>query len=369
MKAFMSSILCKVKQFLFPKLRDAKQFLSSKLCGVKQLLSPNVCKLLVLIFALLLVLLVVLSKCSGGKSPSDDVPASATEGESIADTTQDLSDSQADVNVVICNMGTITADKLNIRKGPDSEYEANGAYFKGDRIEILETQTVEDTTWGRTNLGWIGMGYVRMDDTANPDVNPQLISNGDTAVLGYGVVDLKELNVRLGPGTDYEIVGTVTQGIRYAYYQLSSSNENWVRIDNGWVSMEHFYLEGTVANDALTGTVTTEDLNIRTGPSTSFQSVDTYQTGETVEILAQVGAWGYTEKGWIFMNYVEPNEPVYTTGTVTVTRGLNVRQESNADSEIVATLVEGNIVTVLEVDGGWGRTVQGWINLKYVKYE
>lgn len=272
---------------------------------------------------------------------------------------------------VPATMGTITASKLNIRKGPDEKYETNGAYYKGDRVEIVETQTVDSTTWGRTNLGWIGMGYVRMDGSAvsSEDVHPNLITNGETAILGYGVVDLGELNVRFGPGTDHAKAGTIKKGARYAYYQTSNASGEWVRIENGWVSTEYFYLEGTVADDAITGTVNTEDLNIRTGPHTSYRSVGTLKQGESVEIMAQVAGWGYTEQGWVFMAYVEPDAPTYTTGSCTVTRGLNIRQEPNADSEIVGTYVQGNTVTVLEVDGNWGRTVQGWINLKYVEYD
>jgi uncharacterized protein YraI len=198
---------------------------------------------------------------------------------------------------------------------------------------------------------------------------PEIISNGNNAVLGYGVVNLGELNVRLGPGTEYDKVGEVKLGVRYAYYQESVSTENWVRIESGWVSTDYFYIEGTATETAFTGTATTDDLNIRTGPDTRFQSVGVLKQGDTVEILAQVGAWGYTEKGWVFISYVEPVAPTYTTGRCTVTRGLNIRQEANADSEIVGALVEGTVVTILEVDGNWGRTVQGWINLNFVKYE
>ena len=380
MKQLLSKLCAFAKQLLSSKTcSSVKEFISSRICKpvkqwwssgsadrVKQLFSSKRSKLLVLMVVLLLVLAIGLSKCSGGKTLPEETVL-PTEG---ADTSETLPEAdETGTPAATATMGTITADMLNVRKGPGSDFEKSGSYTKGDRIEILETQTADDTTWGRTNLGWIGMGYVRMDGTANPDANPAIISNKNTDVLGYGVVDLKELNVRLGPGTDYDIIGTVSLGIRHAYYQVSSAYENWVRIDSGWVSTEHFYLEGTVAEDALTGTVTTPDLNIRTGPSTNFQSVSTCQLGETVEILAQVGTWGYTEKGWISMNYVEPNEPVYSTGECIVNRGLNVRQEPNADSEIVATLKEGNIVTVLEVQGGWGRTVQGWINLKYVDYK
>lgn len=286
------------------------------------------------------------------------------------DSTQDEPEPAPELPTVAVTMGTVTADKLNIRKGPDSKYETNGAYYKGDRVEIVETQTVDDTVWGRTNLGWIGMGYVRMDGSDNLDANnpfaANLITNGETTVLGYGVVNLRELNVRLGPGTDYDKVATVKQGTRYAYYQESDSAEKWVRIEGGWVSTEFFYLEGTVADNAMTGTVTTEDLNIRTGPATSFQSIGTCQLGETVDVLAQVDGWGYTENGWISMAYVKA---FYPTGTGTINNGLNIRLEPNADAEIVGTYTTGDRVTILEVIDSWGRTDKGWINLKYITYD
>lgn len=377
MKQFLSSLLDRAKPHLVSALNSTKQFLSSlhdrakqclssKFSNIKLPLSPKLCKLLVLIFVLILILGVGLSKCSGKADPPEEVPVAT---DAIDNSEADPNTEQPDNTPVAATMGTITADKLNIRKGPDSKYETDGAYYKGDRIEILETQTSDGTTWGRTNLGWIGMGYVRMDGVADTNTNPKLISNGNTTVLGYGVVDLKELNVRLGPDTDFDKVTTIKQGIRYAYYQVSNSSENWVRIEDGWVSSDHFYLEGSAADDGINGTVTTEELNIRTGPNTSFQSIGTYKQGETIAVLAQVGSWGYTEKGWVFMTYVEPNKPVYHTGTGTITSGLNIREESNADSEIIGTYTTGDQVEIIEVAENWGKTDKGWINLKYLKYD
>ena len=297
-------------------------------------------------------------------------------GDKDTEVTEPANETENQPAPVTVNMGTVTAGKLLIRKGPDSKYEAvDSAYYNGDRIEILETQTIDGTVWGRTNLGWVGMGYVKMDGTAAPEgdeSNPnaaKIISNGSMEVLGYGVIDLGELNVRLGPSTDYDKVGTVKQGVRYAYYQLSTTSGSWARIENGWISTDYFYIEGSAADDALTGTVTEDDLNIRSGPNTSFQSIGTYQKGEPVKVLAQVGAWGYTEKGWIFMSYVEPNEPTYTTGICKVTRGLNIRKEPNADAEIVGSYTAGDGINILEVQDNWGRTIQGWVNLQYVEYE
>lgn len=267
-------------------------------------------------------------------------------------------------------MGTVTTGKLNVRAGAGSKYDAVASYVEGDRIELLEIVTVDDTQWGRTGKGWVGMGYVRLDGTA-PAEQPEgeesadsgLVTDGNYRIMGYGVVDLGELNVRQGPGTEYKKVRTVFEGVRYAYYQMEGE---WVRIEDGWVSTAYFYLEGTSADDAANGIITTDDLNIRTGPATSFKSNGTLKKGDPVEILGQVDGWGYTQAGWISMNHVEFT---YTTGSGTVTSGLNIRKEPDPGSESVGTYSIGDRVTITEVQENWGKTDKGWINLQYVRYD
>lgn len=268
-------------------------------------------------------------------------------------------------------MGTVTAGKLNIRKGADSKYEAFDAYYKGDRVEIQEIIHVDDTDWGYTGKGWVGMGYIRLDGIApsnedNSTASNNLNSNGSYKVLGYGVVDLGELNVRLGPDVEFDKAGIVLEGTRYAYYEVEG---DWVRIEDGWVTTDYFYIEGTTANDAATGTITADDLNIRTGPGTTFKSIGTLKKGESVQILGQVGDWGYTTAGWINVTNAELSAPDYHTGTGKVMIGLNIRVEPNAESKLVDTYQEGDAVTILEVRDGWGRTDKGWINLKYVDFD
>jgi len=216
------------------------------------------------------------------------------------------------------------------------------------------------------------MRYVRMDDvppgkdnSTNSD-GVEIVSNGNYTVLGYGVVDLNALNVRVGPGTDYTKIKEVSQGMRYAYYEVA---DEWVRIGDGWVSTLYFYVEGTTAEDATTGTVTTNDLNVRTGPDITFKRISSYMENDSVEILAIVKDWGYTEKGWISMMYVKPPEPVYATGSATVTVGLNIREEPDPSAEKVDAYKKGDRVTIFVVKNGWGKTDKGWINLHYVKYD
>ncbi len=269
-------------------------------------------------------------------------------------------------------MGTIITDNLGICKDPGILVDIDAYYAKGDRVEIHEERAVNGSNWGYTGEGWIDMGSVRMDDvlpnskdSTNSD-GMEIVSNGSHAVLGYGVVDLNALNVRVGPGTDYTKIKEIPQGKRYAYYEVA---DEWVRIGDGWVSTAYFYVEGMTAEDATTGVITTDDLNVRTGPDTTFKRVSSYMEDDSVQILAIVNGWGYTEAGWISMMYVELPEPVYATGSATVTVGLNIREEPDPTTAKVDAYKKGDRVTIIEVKDGWGKTDKGWINLDYVKYD
>lgn len=280
-------------------------------------------------------------------------------------------------------MATVTATKLNIRTSADSTAGVVGSYFQDDRIELLEI----NGDWGRTAKGWISMAYVKVDDdTTNNDnteadnkddddkttTNTDIVSDGKTRVLGYGVVSLGALNVRTGPGTDYEKVGTVSLGNQYAYYQKSG---NWARIEDGWVSTTYFYIEGTTGDGAGNGTITGEGLNVRSGPGTDHDRVGSYAKGDTVKILTQINGWGYTSKGWISMKYVEMDGSATTGTTGTTGKGtvtadaLNIRKSATTDSDAVGKYYKGDEVEILEVKGDWGRTDKGWISLNYVKMD
>lgn len=272
--------------------------------------------------------------------------------------------------------GTITASELNIRDGYGTGSNIIGKYKKGDKVDIIE---VYQETWARTDKGWISLKYVDLDnDGETPEVgddqdddkttSSEIESDGKTKVLGYGVVEIGSLNVRSGPGTKYDKVDSVSEGSRYAYYQKSG---NWVRIKDGWVSTSYFYIEGT-KGDTASGTVTA-DLNIRTGPGTGFKTNGSYDEGDKIEILHQIGGWGYTGKGWISMKYVDTGAGTTGTGTATTGTGtvtaseLNIRKSASKDSESVGKYEKGDKIEILEVKDGWGRTNKGWVSMNYVK--
>jgi uncharacterized protein YgiM (DUF1202 family) len=321
---------------------------------------------------LVLVLTIALTTCSRNEPTSELADATTQAQMEVTKPATEPTAIETQPVGIPATMGTIIIDQLSICKDPGIVVDIEAYYTIGDRVEIQQEMAVNGTAWGYTGKGWIDMSYVRMDDVPSGRDNStnsdgvEIVSNGSHAVLGYGVVDLKTLNVRIGPGTDYTKIKEIPQGTRYAYYEVA---DEWVRIGDGWVSTLYFYVEGTTAEDATTGTVTTNDLNVRTGPDTSFQRISSYMENDSVQILAIVNDWGYTEKGWISMMYVNLPEPVYATGSATVTIGLNIREEPDPSAEKVDAYQKGDRVTILEVNDGWGKTNKGWINLDYVKYD
>ena len=111
-------------------------------------------------------------------------------------------------------IGIVYTPRLNIREQPGTGYATVGAYFSGEKVEILETKD----GWGRTDKGWISMEYINLEkkpstqDSSVGDDKEAIVGNGATEILGYGLPTLQSLNVRSGPGTNYKKIDTIKGG-------------------------------------------------------------------------------------------------------------------------------------------------------------
>ena len=289
--------------------------------------------------------------------------------------------------------GTVTASELNIRKGPDTSYDSVGKYHKGDKVTITEVKG----NWGKTSKGWISMKYVTTTENTTTDktdktetTDPKyttLVTDGSTTSKGKVTITIGSLNVRYGPGSSYEVVKKVNKGTTHTYYQVKG---DWVRIADGWIYTKGYTdlgestgtSSGTSTGSTGTGT-TTSGLNIRKEGNNKAEIVGSYTKGTKVTILEVKNGWGRTDKGWVNLSYVKMdstsssttdkevgNNTTYKTGaaTVDVNSTLNIRKEAKTSAEKVGEYKNGDKVTILEVNGEWGKTDKGWINLKYVKY-
>lgn len=283
--------------------------------------------------------------------------------------------------------GTINVQEwLRVRSGPGTSYSVVGYLKPQQKVEILEQSTVGSMKWGKIAEGWISMDYVILDSSSS--------NNNSTATSWTGKVIADELLIRSGPGTNYSILGYLTEGTAVTVTEKKSGGAlEWGKISKGWICLNYVQLNGNVTttpstpstpSTAVTGYANVQDwLRIRTGPGTNYEIAGFLGPREKVTITERkkVGSveWGKIANGWVSMDYIvleatgstttKPAQPVTKTITADC---LRVRQAAGTSNTIVGFLYYGTKVQVLEtktLSNGevWGRINSGWISMAYAK--
>lgn len=252
----------------------------------------------------------------------------------------------SDGNTTAKGYGVVNLGSLNVRTGPGTKYDDIGNVSSGERYAYYQ----KDGNWVRINKGWVSVSYFYIEGTT-----------GEGA--GTGMVVDADLNVRSGPGKDYERVGGLKKGDTV---KILAQVNSWGYTGKGWISMSYVKMDNAVTTGVTgNGTVTGSELNIRKEASMDGEIVGSYVKGDKVEILEVKDGWGRTDKGWISLKYVKMDT---STGTVTAD-SLNIRKEPSTDADKIGYYEKGDTVKILERKGDWGRTDKGWINMKYVKMD
>ena len=114
----------------------------------------------------------------------------------------------------------ITADSLNVRSGPGTEYERVGSLASGRVVRVLS----QSNGWYETRSGYITAEYT------------EAASAADAVESGlYVRTTADSLNVRSGPGTEYEKVGSLASGRCVKVLEILNG---WYKIEQGYVSAD-----------------------------------------------------------------------------------------------------------------------------------
>jgi uncharacterized protein YgiM (DUF1202 family) len=162
--------------------------------------------------------------------------------------------------------GTVTA-QINVRSGPDVSYSSISTLNSGDKIQIIG----KDPSGGWYGIlypsapqghGWVLAVYIQAGDTAGlPVVALQEEGSGLTGKA------TQTLNVRSGPGTDYEVLGMIQPD---TVLVLTGKNEaaTWLQVEyaagassKGWVTAAYVQTNDTASLPVLnaSGTPVTPD--------------------------------------------------------------------------------------------------------------
>ncbi len=311
----------------------------------------------------------------------------------------------------------VTGDEVNIRRGPGTDYDIVDTAYYGRTMTITATASGSGYKWGKFDGGWIALNYTNFDDVQNnggqteagkPADKPQ--NSVQESAVGYVTSD-DGLRIRTGAGTFNSVKGYLSYGEKVVILERTVvDGMTWGRIADGWICMDYVRLENETKpapeqkptekpqekpeeaeKPAVTekGTVNTEDLRIRTGPSTAYDVVGYLSTGDRVEILEKKTngsmVWGKISNGWISLDYVdldsdkvepekpEQGTPTSITGTIVFTDELRIRSGAGTEHEILGYLNRGTRVHITEQkehDGMmWGKIDRGWISMDYVEVD
>ncbi|GAA0105716.1 hypothetical protein UT300013_23400 [Paraclostridium sordellii] len=119
-----------------------------------------------------------------------------------------------------------TADRLNVRSGPGTNYNTVGTLPKGSKVEVVE----EINGWAKIKFNY-GYGYV----------SARYLSENSEENIKIMYTTADRLNVRSGPGTNYNTVGTLPKGSKV---EVVEEINGWAKIkfNNGYAYVNIGYL-------------------------------------------------------------------------------------------------------------------------------
>ncbi len=283
---------------------------------------------------------------------------------------------------------------LNVRDGPGLSYSRTAQVKQGEKFTIIERKN----DWVKLQLstgktGWVASWLIKETQTNS--------TQSGTSSTVVSTVD--GLRFRSGPGTGFQVIGSLNKGNEAGFIE---ANDNWSKISYkghiGWVSSQFLTTKQTTGStnskpnsnsgtSKKTATVTASILNVRDQPNSQGRIVGKLKQNATVTITNEREKWLEIKFGsgsaWIHRDFVagisssgeKPSQPAAPPqgptnqgkiGKVTAS-SLNVRDSGSLSGRIIASLKQGNKVTIHEEVNNWSHITlpngnKGWIASWYL---
>ena len=148
------------------------------------------------------------------------------------------SSSSGSTSTTSANATVNVSSVLNIRLGAGSGYGVVGYYKNGDRVEILEKQTVGSTVWGKTSKGWISLDYVKLDGASSSGSTSS--GSAESTDSSVKTVNTTCLLVRKTASTSSQIVGYLYKGDKVTVTETTTAGGyTWGKTSKGWIALQY----------------------------------------------------------------------------------------------------------------------------------
>nr|NLI48844.1 SH3 domain-containing protein [Propionibacterium sp.] len=199
-----------------------------------------------------------------------------------------------------------------------------------------------------------------------------------SAMAASTMVATGNVNLRTGPGTSYDVITVIPQGARVQ--ATGTVSAGWIEVDfngrRGYASGTYLAAAGAetpTTAEAAGSAVTTANVNVRTGPGTSYSIVGYAPLGTTVSTTGQTSGnwtqvlWSGTAR-WISSSYLrtatsgasgETAETPAVVGQVRTTANVNLRTEGHSSAPIYGVLPANSVVDIT------GKTTASYTQIVY----
>lgn len=210
------------------------------------------------------------------------------------------------------------------------------------------------------------------------------------ASFGAAVVTSGPLRLREEANTSSDVLGLAPTGTEVEL--LSDLDNGWYKVSyDGKVGfMSADYLEVLTIGSSTVKTGTTDcALNVRKGPSISYNRIVCLPEGTSVTILMATNGWykiniggvtGYVDSSYVTVNTVsdsgtalpsDSEEPTSLARNGITTYALNVRRGPGIGYGKITVLSRGTTVTIQESVNGWYKisagAIVGYVDSSYIK--
>ncbi len=261
----------------------------------------------------------------------------------------------------ITGTAVVTTDVLRVRSGPSTGFSIVGRVYQGETLTVLEGPTNGFYRISRSDLtGWVSGEYI----TVTPDTTTPPSGSGSATVT-------ERLYLRNGPGTTYGVLQVMPAGATVTI--VSGPSNGWYQVTHqgttGWASAQYLDVDDSTGPEEPeepptgTGTATVnENLNLRSGPGTTYGVLKVMPRGATVTVVTDPGTgWlqvthqgttGWASSQYLTMGGTPPTTPSTRTATVSVD-ALNLRSAGNLSASIVGRMLYGETVEINVASGDW----------------
>jgi cell wall-associated NlpC family hydrolase len=158
--------------------------------------------------------------------------------------------------------------------------------------------------------------------------------------------------------------------------EVLKTQDGWHQIKYGKdeAYVQEGVLEAPKAPLLKTLKITGDSLNVRLEADIASKILGRLDKGQEYGILEILGEWikiDYQEGGWVYAQYVEPEERIENNVTV-IAENVNMRTGPGTDGKILDTLKKGTVLTYISNKNGWVQVetqegTKAWVLGTYIK--